>query len=320
MRVDGMASRLGDGLRMKRVAITLVPDKRYSRYRVPYDESFLKEMKSAISVGCREWSPGYRAWHIDDSEVMTIGALLLEYFDEFEVVIHGAHFPLMPPDQGMREFAFGALIGQLIHCVIGVDSEQAQIQRVEDLLGAPPTRQYGPRRKPRKRSKRRAAERPPTAESGGDAYEGAPNGADDVSDSVEKYERLLERARKLQLAAKKYRARSRNLQVNLHTLVTLIYDAQRIIERGGDQIEWRWQTILDTCSRLSIDPAMNIPPPPSSSTRSSRAHAVLCVNADAPPEVIDAAYKALAKLHHPDRGGDPERMKEITEAYREMKG
>ncbi|MHB8927663.1 MAG: DnaJ domain-containing protein [Bacillota bacterium] len=42
---------------------------------------------------------------------------------------------------------------------------------------------------------------------------------------------------------------------------------------------------------------------------------VLQVSRDAEPEVIDMAYKALVKKHHPDVGGDVERMKLINEAY-----
>jgi hypothetical protein len=45
-------------------------------------------------------------------------------------------------------------------------------------------------------------------------------------------------------------------------------------------------------------------------------HAMLGVLPDAPLEVIDAAYRALAKKHHPDRGtGDTEKMQEINAAY-----
>lgn len=37
---------------------------------------------------------------------------------------------------------------------------------------------------------------------------------------------------------------------------------------------------------------------------------------DAPQEEIERLYKSLAREHHPDRGGDEERMKSINEAYR----
>lgn len=38
----------------------------------------------------------------------------------------------------------------------------------------------------------------------------------------------------------------------------------------------------------------------------------------APLEVVRAAHRALASLHHPDVGGDPERMIEINAAYDEI--
>ena len=46
----------------------------------------------------------------------------------------------------------------------------------------------------------------------------------------------------------------------------------------------------------------------------------LYVSSDAPEIVVKAAYRALAKQHHPDSGGDPETFKQITEAYERLKG
>ena len=42
---------------------------------------------------------------------------------------------------------------------------------------------------------------------------------------------------------------------------------------------------------------------------------VLQVRQNAEPEVIRAAYRALARKHHPDFGGKPERMAAINEAW-----
>jgi curved DNA-binding protein CbpA len=42
---------------------------------------------------------------------------------------------------------------------------------------------------------------------------------------------------------------------------------------------------------------------------------VLQVRRGAEPEVIRAAYRALARKHHPDFGGSPERMARINEAW-----
>lgn len=39
----------------------------------------------------------------------------------------------------------------------------------------------------------------------------------------------------------------------------------------------------------------------------------------APPKVIKATYTALARTHHPDRGGDVEEMKAINEAWAILK-
>lgn len=45
---------------------------------------------------------------------------------------------------------------------------------------------------------------------------------------------------------------------------------------------------------------------------------VLGVAADATVTEITAAYRALAMEHHPDRGGDPERFKEVAAAYESL--
>lgn len=42
---------------------------------------------------------------------------------------------------------------------------------------------------------------------------------------------------------------------------------------------------------------------------------ILQVDRRADPEVIQAAYRALARRHHPDMGGDPVRMVAINEAW-----
>lgn len=44
-------------------------------------------------------------------------------------------------------------------------------------------------------------------------------------------------------------------------------------------------------------------------------HRALYVCQDAPAEVIQAAYRALVKIHHPDRGGDTSAMQSLKAAY-----
>jgi hypothetical protein len=59
------------------------------------------------------------------------------------------------------------------------------------------------------------------------------------------------------------------------------------------------------------------PPPPSPPPPSPRASAlaVLYLLPGAPPELIAGAYRVLAKLCHPDRGGSNEAMKALNDAY-----
>ena len=46
---------------------------------------------------------------------------------------------------------------------------------------------------------------------------------------------------------------------------------------------------------------------------------VLGIRPDATPVVVEAAYKGLAKVHHPDKGGDPDEFVEIQGAYERIK-
>jgi len=45
------------------------------------------------------------------------------------------------------------------------------------------------------------------------------------------------------------------------------------------------------------------------------AYHILQVAPGACPEVIKAAYRALARKHHPDQGGDPAMMQRLNAAY-----
>src|SRR5262245_40962199 len=45
----------------------------------------------------------------------------------------------------------------------------------------------------------------------------------------------------------------------------------------------------------------------------------LCIVPEAPVEVAEAAYKALARLHHPDVGGSTEMMQELNDAIQTFK-
>ena len=45
----------------------------------------------------------------------------------------------------------------------------------------------------------------------------------------------------------------------------------------------------------------------------------LGVNKDADAGIIKKAFFTLAKEHHPDKGGNPEKFKQINEAYDTLK-
>jgi hypothetical protein len=48
------------------------------------------------------------------------------------------------------------------------------------------------------------------------------------------------------------------------------------------------------------------------------AYKTLCVVPGCPPALVKAAYRCLAQIHHPDKGGSSEAMQKINEAYRRL--
>ena len=47
-------------------------------------------------------------------------------------------------------------------------------------------------------------------------------------------------------------------------------------------------------------------------------YAALYLRPNAPPELVKAAYRTLAVLYHPDKGGDEELMKRVNVAYAQL--
>jgi len=54
--------------------------------------------------------------------------------------------------------------------------------------------------------------------------------------------------------------------------------------------------------------------------RGSDDWSVLHLQPGAPVAIVDAVWRALAKIHHPDHGGDAETFKRINAAYQRIKG
>lgn len=96
------------------------------------------------------------------------------------------------------------------------------------------------------------------------------------------------------------------VQDNLAAIAATL-DAMRAIERhGGAEILDRAFTGFAAL------------PPPEDSDRGW--WVVLGVKRDASAEDIKTAYRRLASANHPDRGGDAERMAEVTRAYQQALG
>ncbi len=74
----------------------------------------------------------------------------------------------------------------------------------------------------------------------------------------------------------------------------------------GARIEWIGETDADPESEWT-------PPPPK--PKAVDPYVTLHLLPSAPPELIRAAFKCLAQIHHPDKGGDEEAMKRLNEAY-----
>jgi hypothetical protein len=68
-----------------------------------------------------------------------------------------------------------------------------------------------------------------------------------------------------------------------------------------------------------IHDANSRPPEPEPIRRTGQTFALLHLLPSAPGELIEAAYRCLAKLHHPDAGGTHETMREINDAYSTLK-
>jgi hypothetical protein len=86
-------------------------------------------------------------------------------------------------------------------------------------------------------------------------------------------------------------------------------DVDEEFERGSPYLE-RWH-VFHRCTGPKRAPNRT-------DSTSSPVFAELHLLSSAPPQVVAAAFKALALIHHPDVGGDPERMRAINAAKDEI--
>jgi hypothetical protein len=80
----------------------------------------------------------------------------------------------------------------------------------------------------------------------------------------------------------------------------------------GARVEWISEVYEDYEAEC---PPPYTPPPPPPRQKAIDPYQTLHLLPSAPPEVVKAAYKALAMKLHPDHGGDEEKMKRLNTAY-----
>jgi hypothetical protein len=79
--------------------------------------------------------------------------------------------------------------------------------------------------------------------------------------------------------------------------------------------DWLYELrrVYDVSADYNGEQPNNPPPRPPQSLATP--YKTLHLLPDAPPEVVKAAYKALARIYHPDLRGDTAKMVEINRAY-----
>jgi hypothetical protein len=94
--------------------------------------------------------------------------------------------------------------------------------------------------------------------------------------------------------------------VSENWLISQDYDEAviRLVENQGGQVSDK---------RPQVAPAAVVPRP------LQDACVLLCVTPDAPLSVAEAAFKALARIHHPDVGGDTQTMQRLNDALATFK-
>lgn len=92
------------------------------------------------------------------------------------------------------------------------------------------------------------------------------------------------------------------------------YEEEEGYEGGFLRQNWHELHRCQTRRRAERETGYQYPPKPKKQDPRDPL-SILWVLDGAPREVVDAAYKTLARLHHPDMGGDLRKMQEINAAY-----
>lgn len=98
-----------------------------------------------------------------------------------------------------------------------------------------------------------------------------------------------------------------------------VKNARVATKASAREVHYKTNTRANTRTRTHSQTPPRTTPPPTWTTPQQTLYDTLEVSVWASQEIIDAAYKWLVKRHHPDVGGNEEKMKEITAAYRVLK-
>lgn len=111
---------------------------------------------------------------------------------------------------------------------------------------------------------------------------------------------------------RRYSPATKRWRIEPRALVSVHRWATYARERIHAQVEW-----LDGEGEAAKEEGSSTPPPRVPQQKPDT-YAVLHLLPSAPPELIKAAYRTLAQLHHPDHGGDTSAMQRINIAYKEI--
>ena len=86
-----------------------------------------------------------------------------------------------------------------------------------------------------------------------------------------------------------------------------------VTPRYGDLIRKLLQSAFVDVE-IDEDETYYSPPPPPTSSAPQTSYHVLYLQPAVPPELVESAYRTLARLHHPDAGGSTETMQRLNDA------
>jgi hypothetical protein len=80
-----------------------------------------------------------------------------------------------------------------------------------------------------------------------------------------------------------------------------------------------WPQVIRALRELRGEHIPDPPPRQGSNTDMEMCFRMMGLSPSASWEEIERAYRAKAKIHHPDRGGDEDTMRALNEAYNRLK-